>query len=359
MRSGEISASDWRPLRYATVNDNDDPRTINPAGFDFSELDHAVVTGVLPIKARLDARGESLFLNVCYVAFIAQITTGDYLHHAADEYAEFVLATYLHLRDRFGLVPDAWEVLLEPDNDTGWTGEMMGRAIVAAAARLREHGFTPSFIAPSVSRMRNAPRYIDGIGRVPGAMDVVTELSYHRYGLRTTRPLDGIAARAVRFNKPTAMLELWFGQGTHEVLYEDLTRAGNVAWQGSALPGLVAEGEAGTDGPFHLRYDLPRLRQYFRYVRAGAVRIGAETSAAGWFDPVAFRNPDGLQVVVVKARAAGTMIVQGLAAGRYQVSSTGADGVPTPPAWRDVGANEPLTFSMPAASVMTIAGVAP
>lgn len=235
---------------------------------------------------------------------------------------------------------------------------MMGHAILAAAARLREHGFTPAFIAPSVSRMRNAARYIDGLARVPGAMDLVTELSYHRYGLRTTRPLDAIAARAVRFNKPTAMLELWFGQGTHEVLYEDLTRAGNVAWQGVALPALVGEGEAETNGPFHLRDDLPRLRQdpplcsgWGRAHRRGDI-------GGGWFDPVAFRNPDGHMVVVVKARAAGTMVLYGWRPADTLVSSTGSDGVSVAPVDREVSANEPMTFSMPAASVLTISGVA-
>src|SRR3989344_4166109 len=104
----------WREHRYSTVNDNADPNNINWSGFQFSEMDWAIDNVILPIKQRVEANGEQLFINVNYVAFTAQIGSGlQYIHNQPAEYAEFVLATYTHLQQK-GLVPDTWEVLLEP-----------------------------------------------------------------------------------------------------------------------------------------------------------------------------------------------------------------------------------------------------
>jgi hypothetical protein len=57
-RSGQLDSAAWRCVRYATVNDNDDPFVINPAGFQFAQLDDTVENVVLPIKSRLEGRGK-------------------------------------------------------------------------------------------------------------------------------------------------------------------------------------------------------------------------------------------------------------------------------------------------------------
>src|SRR5262245_4650891 len=119
--SGALDAKAWRAIRYATVNDNHDPFTIDWSGFQFGGVDDRVRRVVLPMKDRLAARGEALFVNATYVAFTRQIGTGfGYAHENPEEYAEFVLATYLHLQQTFGWVPDAWNVILEPDNTDYW-----------------------------------------------------------------------------------------------------------------------------------------------------------------------------------------------------------------------------------------------
>ena len=51
-------ADNDRCKRWDSVNDNDDPRLINPAGFHFSEVDSTIARVVLPMKQRLEARGE-------------------------------------------------------------------------------------------------------------------------------------------------------------------------------------------------------------------------------------------------------------------------------------------------------------
>lgn len=75
-QSGELTYKEWRPFRYTTENDNDDPNVIDWSGFDFSELDQMIEQQVEPLRGRLAARGETLFVNLCYVAFTKQIKGG-------------------------------------------------------------------------------------------------------------------------------------------------------------------------------------------------------------------------------------------------------------------------------------------
>ncbi|MGH8528065.1 MAG: hypothetical protein ACREXY_28755, partial [Gammaproteobacteria bacterium] len=96
-----------------SVNDNNDPRVANLAGFHFTELDHKEETILGPMRALLAARGERLYVNLTYVDFGAAAW-----EQASDpeEYAELIHTAFIHLRDRYGWVPDAVEISLEPDN---------------------------------------------------------------------------------------------------------------------------------------------------------------------------------------------------------------------------------------------------
>lgn len=347
--SGELDFRDWKDTRYDVVNDNDDPFEINWDGFDFAELDWHVENTILPVRERLRARGEELIVNLCMVSFNARPT----FHQEPEEYAEFVLATYLHLQEKYGFVPDLWEVVLEPDllKGNGWTPETLGKVMAATSRRLRAHGFTPGFVAPSVTNMGNAVRYVEGIARVPGAMEDFVELSYHRYRGRKLRNLQAIVATANKHGLRTAMTEWWFGRADHEVLHEDLT-VGNVA----AFQGRVVEGHfSASGGTLTVKPEIRFNQQYFRHVRHGAVRIGAATDAPGTADPVAFVNTDGRHVVVVKAGRAVQVTVSGLPEGRYRVSyaiERGSVALPDP---ITVGGDGRLETEIPAAGVLTIA----
>lgn len=350
---GELTAEAWRPLRYATANDNADPRTINWAGFDFSELDANIELGVLPLKQRLEARGERLFVNCNYTAFTGQITRGDYIHDDPEEYAEFVLAAYLHMREKYGFVPDAWEVILEPDLVKQWPdGVVLGRAMAASARRLREHGFTPRFIAPSVTDMANTTRYLDGIVSTPGALEVLDEISYHRYQHGSSENAKAIAARANQLGRRTSMLELWFGKATSDVLFEDLVVAQASAWQGRTLWGLF-DRDASAPDELVLKPDVRTNLQVFRYVRGGAVRVQAASSDRR-FTPAAFINPDGRWVLTLNASGDGALTVRGLPPGRYQVSYALRQGLSAQRGVILVTHDQPLLTTMPGQGVLTI-----
>lgn len=362
-RRGEGSYAAWRAVRYSTVNDNGDPSAIDWSGFQFAELDWIVRNVVLPIKKRIEANGERLFINVNYVAFTGQIGPGlAYCHDDPEEYAEFVLATCQHLQHEFGIVPDAWEVILEPDNVEQWDGARVGRAMVAAARRLIASGFQPRFIAPSTTSMARAVDYFDQIARVPGALPHLSELSYHRYRGVTRGSLEAIAERAARHGIRTAQLEK-IG-ATYEALHEDLEIGRNSAWAQYTLAGSGGD----TGGSYYI-VDLADpgapvvrlgrrtrfLRQYFKFVRRDAVRIGAASTNAA-FAPLAFVNANGRVVVVTRAATGGVLLVRGLVEGTYGIKYTTDEGYDVDLPDAEVAAVGTVETRMPAAGVITVYG---
>jgi hypothetical protein len=209
--------------------------------------------------------------------------------------------------------------------------------------------------------MDAAVRYADGIAE-GGLPRFWTELSYHRYRGVSREVLQEIADRAATWKLSTSMLE-HIGADYHE-LHEDLGVGGVSAWQQFTLAFPTRDNGAqyyivDSAGPAGAGIRIGQrtrfLRQYFRYIRSGAVRIGAATSDAD-FDPLAFVNPDGAFVVVVKAQRGGEFGIQGLPAGRYEVTST----TPRAPDMR-VGSftldeGEVLRTSIPARGVLTVFG---
>lgn len=320
---------------------------------------------VLPFRDRVAARGERMFLNVTYVAFSRTTCGGALLvHDDPEEYAEFALATLQHLRARHGLEADTWEVILEPDNTDFWRGAEIGRAIVATAARLRAHGFGHvRFIAPSTTNMSRAVRYFDDMIAVPGVQPVLAEFSYHRYGGVSTGVLREIGERGRRHGVPTAMLE-HIGSGDAD-LHDDLAIGANSAWQQFTLafPGVPDNGAQYylvdvTDPAVPVVREGSRtrfLRQYFRWVRPGAQRIGARSSSDA-VRPLAFQHPGGAVTVVMRTEAAATVDIDGLPPGRYGVSYATADVARGAGADLLVDGTGSATAAIPAAGVLTIYG---
>jgi O-glycosyl hydrolase len=209
--------------------------------------------------------------------------------------------------------------------------------MVAAVRRLREAGFTPEVIAPSTASARAAVDYIDKMLAVPGVAGVISTFAYHRYdGAAANMALRRILERAERIRVGTAMLEHLTGDVAE--LHDDLTKANVSAWQQYGIA-YTSSPERERAGGYHYLVDLstrerptvrmaPRTRalaQYFRFVRAGAVRIGATSNNADK-RAVAFTNANGAHVVVVYAnRIGGTMSVVGLPPGSYGIRYTTGD----------------------------------
>lgn len=366
---GRLSYTEYKTLRYEKVNDNEDPYTANLAGFQFSKFDHRMESMVLPIKRALEARGEKMYVNVCYVDFgLGGKARQGSLSHAdnPEEFAEFVLVFFTRLRDRYGIEPDSFEVILEPDNTMRWRGREIGRGLVAVARRLEANGFKPEYVAPSAASMGNGIRYFDEMVKVPGVLGNLGTFAYHRYGKQRTSLVEEIQARARKHGLKTAMLE--YLDGDIDVLLEDLVVGYVSSWQQWAAAG---KSEWGGSKSFYVFVDdsnpnnvqvsvsgLSRhLAQVFPFVRRGAVRIAAISDNAA-VTSAAFINRDGGQVVILRARdAAGPVRIAGLAAGRYVARFVGNDRRAEDRPLIATHAGETLTLELNRPGVLTVYSV--
>jgi hypothetical protein len=350
--------ADWAAGRYQIINDNDDPRQARAGGFQFSELDHKVAQVVGPIRAALAARGERLYVNLNYVDFGASA-----FEHTSDpeEYAELILVTFQHLQSRYGWVPDAVEVILEPDNIANWTPEVIGRSIVATGDRLKAAGFRPAFIAPSTTNMAKSLTFLDSILSVPRVTEYLTDVAYHRYSGESTATARNIAARAQQFGLRTSMLEK-IGADYH-VLHEDLLEGRNSSWQQFGLAFCSTDVNGGssyygvntgvTPPQIYMKSRSRYLRQYFAFVRLGAHRVGALSGDEG-LDALAFRNTNGKVVTIVKADGAAPVQIRRLPAGTYGIAYTTSSQTFASLPDITVAAGGTLQFNMPAAGVVTV-----
>lgn len=349
----QIPYEEWRARRYEIH-----PQRV----YHFTELDFWAEHSVEPFRRRLQARGERLYVSLCYVNFEKQVPNQVYHHWDHPEaYGAFMAAAFRHLDARYGWTPDAIEVVLEPDNIEGWTGERIGAAIVAAGDSLRAAGYHPDFIAPSTTSMSRSIAYFDEMMQVPRVLSYLKELSYHRYRGVSGSSLETIRQRAAQHGLRTAMLE-HIGSG-YEDLHQDLEVGGNSAWalfviagtESSQRRGMYYLVEIQPDGRARVvETEQARfLKLYFRYVRRDAVRVAA-TSSDGSLDPLAFQNTDGSLVVVVKAEKGADFSVGGLPPGAYRARYSTEDENDVDGGRTVVPEGGLVTTRIPARGVLTI-----
>ena len=356
-KAGQITAREWACRRYTTVNDNASATDLDMSKFSFGELDTTMTAIVLPLKQRLQARGEALGVTITYVAFWTACGGGEYVHSDPEEYGEFVVAMMTHLRDRFGIVPDTWEVINEPDNTNGiWTAGRLAGAIMAIDRRLKQAGFQVRLVAPSASGAVGSLNYYQSLLATP-ASALIDEIGWHRYDGPAAATVQQLGNLAAARGITTAMTE-HMGSDYNDLI-TDLTVGRASTWEQFTLAYPTVD-----DGA---QYYIPQgssaitasrtkyLRHYFRHVRRGAMRVDA-TSTLSSVVPVAFRNPNGQVTVVMKYTTAGTFTVGGLPAGRYGVgfeSETASDG--TLPDII-VGSNGIATLSLQSRGVVVLFG---
>ncbi|MCC6953948.1 MAG: hypothetical protein IT290_07510 [Deltaproteobacteria bacterium] len=386
--NGQITRQEWKCRNFSTVNDNSDPNSLNPAGFIWRLLDEKIDSVIIPLRQRVAANGEAFWTNLTYVAFTDIWNNCGGLgltnaHTNPQEYAEFMLAIFQHMQSKYGFVPDSVELYLEPDNVTipiSWNGTQLGQVLVATQAKLSANGFNPKYVAPSTMNMSTAVTYFDQLAAVPGALQHVSEISYHRYTGVSLSALQQIASRAVQHNKRTSQLE--FIGASYENLHEDLTVGRNSTWAQFTLAysecaeapqfpcGNYSNPPSASDdigGNYYLIDDSSTnytiymgsrtklLRQYMKFIRPGAVRIAASTTQSN-LDPVAFINPGGKYVVVVKAHNVGSpIVVNNLPAGTYGRSYATLSGNPVTLSDVTISAGQSVTIpGLPEWGVATV-----
>lgn len=300
--------------------------------FDLNELDSSIDKVVLPLKQRLEARGEKLWVNVC-------IVRSDYASDP-DGYAAAALDLMNHMKTKYGFVPDSWEIALEPDN-FGWGNYTnVYNALEKTYLIFKANGYPTDhyFVVPSNTDMQNAWDFGNGIfglmtskGIVPNS--AIKEFSYHRYAGVSDATLTNIGNKSKQLGIGGAMLE-HIGSGVGDLI-KDLTLGNNSSWQQFTLAYPTSDDGAqyflvGPTGSLQMASRTIDLAQFFRYVRKDAVRIEAVASGAtGTFLPLAFINsptnalyPGSMVVVVHKSSSNTNFTITGLAPGTYGVNYT-------------------------------------
>jgi O-glycosyl hydrolase len=327
---------------------------------DYATLDRDVTTVVNPMRQLVQARGEKLVINLCYVGFN---NNGNTYRTNPSAYASATVAVFKHLRDKFGWTPDYYEVILEPDaGGMGWTGTHVANNLASAGNALANAGFTPKFVASSTTSGPNARNYFDAVLANSTALKYLTQISYHRYVNADDKILSQIAARGSSHNKETAMLE-WIG-ATDKTLHTDLKIGNNSAWQQFTLAYPTSDNGAQyyyidnsnpSNPQVHIGQRTKRLRQYFKFIRTGAVRLEASTANSN-FDPVVFRNPNGKYVVVVQAATGGSFTIAGVPPGKYGLKYTTSSQYDVDMADVTITTGQALKGSIPASGVITLYG---
>ncbi|MGQ0650070.1 MAG: Ig-like domain-containing protein [Gemmatimonadaceae bacterium] len=365
--AGRVDMTAYRDSWYSPVNDNNSAFVTDSSKFHWSFLDGFIDNAIIPMRQRMIARGEQLYLVLSYVDFQQAAAKPYQQMKSPDEYAELVTMAFKHLQQKYGFVPDGFELVLEPEH-TPYSATDIGRALVAVVSRLRSHGFNPNIFGPSTTSLWNASVWYDGMMQVPGTQGLITELAYHRYVAVSYSALASIGLRAQRDGVKTSMLE-HIGSGFDD-LYEDLTVANASSWMQFANAFCGMRDNPDNQGVYYQINQTdpnnPRInitnhsklfRQLFAYVRRGAVRVGATSGNATDLLPLAFRNADGRFVAVVRAKRSASMSIRGLPAGTYGINF-GTPGtqwnveLPT----QTIGSGGTIQTSIPSDGVITIYG---
>jgi hypothetical protein len=348
--NGQLTYTAWVAHSY---------EKIAGAPYQFAEFDFYVEKMLLPMRQQLQARGEKLYVNMIFTDFDVPGRNGNFAFSKNPAaYTAFVKAYVDRLRTKYGVMLDAFEVSLEPENTdpaNPWGGVQLGQALVALRGMFSANGYPNlNLIAPSVTNASNTIPYLKAIETVPGAMAALTTVSYHRYA---SGDYAAIRAYAQARGKKTAMAE-WI-HASVDTLFDDLLITHVSSWQKWAVASrgqgsnpqsvyYTANVNDPTNPVFAFAPKTAPLSLFFRYVRMGAVRVDAQSAT---MRTVAFVNTNGTHVVVARrSEGSGTAPVMfaGLKPGAYGVRTIGASSnQPTDLPDVAVPANGIVTVNLP------------
>ncbi len=353
---GDLSEREFlKDHAYRIVNDNGNPDVANLEGFDFTLLDWQMGTVVMPMLRDLDDAGHHGELIVQYGDYGA--SSFEHLSRPR-EYAEFMQVVFDHLRTTYGVTPAAVDVVNEPDVGNRWGGADIGDAMVAAGRRLEKSGYRPAFMAPSpMDRGRALPMLADML-RAKDAERYIRMVTYHCYADSGRDSLAKIGEVVSRAGVESAQNECWSELNDPEALIADLTVAQVSSWHQATFHG--PNGYYSVDaqtGRASLRPKTRLLRQFYKYVRPGAVRVDA-TATSDAVKAAAFLAPDGAPVVILVSRGPAEANVTGLPEGTYDVSYTTPAAFDVHQPQVRVASGEPLPVSIPSSGVLTVRGLA-
>lgn len=332
--------------------------------FRFGWQDFLVEKWLLPLKEKIEARGERMVVYISYD--LGSGNTPSWLLEPSS-YAEMAVATLAHLKGSYGIEPDYWTVLNEPGNSRPGDPTLVARLIAETGARIKEAGFATRMSGPEVVTPGQFVTFMEVIASTPGALEVLGQLTYHLYwDPRNTGSRREIRRWAERLGVTSAQTEWLEGRGLEavEVMYLDLTEANASAWEQYGLAYEENRYNRRGGGDYFLiskDYSTHRMNKnawylshFMRYVRPGATRIGVRSTEGG-IKPAAFEAPDGRTTLVVinSDRGGRSLEIGGLPPGGYEAVVSGPGGLGERAGAFTVEAGAPLAFRLAGRSIVT------
>jgi O-glycosyl hydrolase len=339
------------------LNDNDDPHTINWAGFGLAQLDARAAAWLVPWKKAVEARGEPFDLYVS-PSFFRGGSSGElppWMLADPEEYAEWALALLLRLRDQHGITADYYSICNEAGNGNAFSPAVVARMMKALVPRLRQQGFPTVVQFPECVNAQVSWQYVEALRNDPQIWDWIGLISYHWYGQDNQSWMVKLRDFARERNLPTAQTE--FMDLTIDHLYDDLVLGGVSYWEvyGLATPDYEAglshvSSTSFSGGPWYWHF-----RQVLHYVRPGAVRVEASSS-----DPavraLAFKADGAATVVLINTTpppTERTVALSGLPSGLYGTCRSVGQNAYEELGTARVGDDGALTVTLPPNCVFT------
>jgi hypothetical protein len=353
------------------VNDNEDPFVLDSSRIHWTWFDPYVRSILIPMKQRVEARGEPFVLTLSAIAWDAW-QWREPESDPGQEYAEFMMACLDRLSNEHGIVPDFVAVYNEPDNSNATESkDEVIRGIKALAQRMAAAGHPARLRFPDVSFLMNANPYFDHLADTePQLLKSLGVYSFHGYGGFDRETLNGIRSRARTLGIPTVQSEWWFTNDHPADIFVAMTEADVTQYQpyilsspnnDPATRGLYGLRHSGDPYPlydfagFQRLADWYEVYQYSAFIRPGDVRVEIR-SPVDEIKPVAFRKPDGRHTVVVlnEADAERNITVAGLSPGDYGITVTSPTRRGEEQASMQVVPERLLRLTLPAKSVSSI-----
>jgi O-glycosyl hydrolase len=246
-----------------------------------------------------------------------------------DEMIEFIMIWLQGMHNLKGLDIDYISIQNEPDAGCcfmRYSPQEVVAFIRKLGPRIAAAGLPTKIIAPDTSRLASLDSYVSAIAADSTALRYVAALATHPYDYSFNQPdtlitpWQNAAAKAAAYSKPLWMTEWLSATGDWTEAFNTAQNIHNALVYGQVTAWMWYETWKGP-GPAHNPYSIwdyygvitPKyytLKQYFHWVRPGAVRIKADATDPGLLVSAFVQKKDRTFTAVVINRAASSRDAQ-------------------------------------------------